>query len=152
MATTQEEGRQHPVDRHVGSRLRLRRGYLRLTQEFLGTSLGCTYQQIQKYETGSNRIPASRLFELAVLLDVPVGFFFEGLGRGDRMVSAPAGDGASPADGASPVGLQGQNRRPGGFRMSQDILDLIEGYNQLPDPKVQRDVLSLIRILARATR
>ena len=146
MATTQEEGKQHPVDLHVGSRLRLRRGYLRLTQEFLGTSLGCTSQQIQKYETGSNRIPASRLFELAVLLDVPVGFFFEGLGRGDWMVSAPAGDGASPA------GLQGQNRRPGGFMMSQDILDLIEGYNQLPDPKVQRDVLSLIRILARATR
>ena len=144
MASAKGGTGRHPVDRHVGSRLRLRRGYLELSQDSLGRSLGCSYQQIQKYENGSNRIPASRLFELAVLLDVPVDFFFEGLDPGHRAPATLAGKGDVPA--------WRQSRSPGAPMMRQDLIDLIEEYDRLPDPKVRRDLLTLVRILARTIR
>ena len=67
----------HPVDVHVGTRVRLRRTLLGMSQEKLGEAIGLTFQQVQKYERGTNRIGASRLYELSRVLDVPVGFFFE---------------------------------------------------------------------------
>ena len=67
----------NPIDIHVGSRIRLRRTMLGMSQEKLGEALGLTFQQIQKYERGVNRIGASRLFDLARVLDVPIGFFFD---------------------------------------------------------------------------
>src|SRR3546814_20113266 len=74
------EGGPNPVDVHVGSRVRLRRTLLGMSQEKLGEAIGLTFQQVQKYERGTNRIGASRLFDLSKVLDVPVGFFFEELG------------------------------------------------------------------------
>ena len=71
----------HPVDTHVGGRIRLRRRMLGITQQQLGATLGVTFQQLQKYEMGANRVSASRLWEIARALDVPVAFFFEGLDR-----------------------------------------------------------------------
>ena len=68
----------NPIDRHVGSRVRMRRMLAGVSQEKLGDGLGLTFQQVQKYEKGSNRISASRLQQIARLLDVPVSFFFEG--------------------------------------------------------------------------
>ena len=68
----------HPVDLHVGTRLRLRRKLLGMSLSTLADAVGLTFQQIQKYENGSNRVSASKLFEFAGALDVPVGFFFEG--------------------------------------------------------------------------
>ena len=67
----------NPVDAHVGSRVRLRRMLLGMSQERLGESMGLTFQQVQKYEKGVNRIGASRLFQISKILDVPVQFFFE---------------------------------------------------------------------------
>jgi transcriptional regulator with XRE-family HTH domain len=78
MATDRVED-PHPVDRHVGLRIRLRRKELRLTQEKLAEALGLTFQQVQKYELGTNRVSASRLFEVSVLLRVPPDYFFSGL-------------------------------------------------------------------------
>ncbi len=69
----------HPVDVHVGRRFRVRRTLLGLSQEKLGEALGLTFQQVQKYESGANRISASRLYQIGHLLDVPVSYFFEEL-------------------------------------------------------------------------
>ncbi len=76
--TIQEHG-PHPTDVHVGSRVRVRRTMLGMSQEKLGESVGLTFQQMQKYERGMNRIGASRLYELSGVLGVPVSYFFEGL-------------------------------------------------------------------------
>src|ERR1700730_13906470 len=68
----------NPIDRHVGSRVRMRRMMLNMSQEKLGDALGLTFQQVQKYEKGTNRIGASRLQQISLILQVPVSFFFEG--------------------------------------------------------------------------
>jgi len=73
---TDREGRPSPIDVHVGSRIRLRRTLLGMSQERLGEALGLTFQQVQKYERGVNRVGASRLFDLSRVLDVPISFFF----------------------------------------------------------------------------
>src|SRR5215208_5533266 len=70
-------GKPNPIDVHVGSRVRLRRTLLGMSQEKLGEAIGLTFQQVQKYERGANRIGASRLFDLSRVLDVPVSFFFD---------------------------------------------------------------------------
>lgn len=74
---TEKEGRPSPIDVHVGSRIRLRRTLLGMSQERLGEALGLTFQQVQKYERGVNRVGASRLFDLSRVLDVPISFFFD---------------------------------------------------------------------------
>src|SRR5580698_4530908 len=75
--SSDKESRPSPIDVHVGSRIRLRRTLLGMSQERLGDSLGLTFQQVQKYERGVNRVGASRLFDLSRVLDVPISFFFE---------------------------------------------------------------------------
>src|SRR5579883_3316499 len=75
----QKADRPNPIDVHVGSRVRLRRTLLGMSQEKLGDAIGLTFQQVQKYERGANRVGASRLFELSRVLDVPVSFFFDEL-------------------------------------------------------------------------
>ena len=72
-----KEPRPRPIDVHVGSRIRLRRTLLGMSQQRLGEALGLTFQQVQKYESGVNRVSASRLFDLSRVLDVPIGFFFD---------------------------------------------------------------------------
>ena len=97
----------NPVDIHVGSRVRLRRTLLGLSQEKLGEAVGLTFQQIQKYERGANRIGASRLFEFSRILDVPVSFFFD-----DMNERAKAGEIGHEAPGAWPI-----SRRPRSSRI-----------------------------------
>src|SRR5947209_19011890 len=86
----------NPVDKHVGSRVRMRRQMLAMSQEKLGAALGLTFQQVQKYERGANRIGASRLQQLSHILQVPVEFFFEGapnaqmVGRHEGLAEAPS--------------------------------------------------------------
>src|SRR6059058_5546845 len=80
-----------PVDSHVGSRIRLRRTLLGMSQERLGEALGLTFQQVQKYERGLNRVGASRLFDLSRVLDVPVSFFFEDIAPGEEVAARPSG-------------------------------------------------------------
>ncbi len=82
-----------PIDKHVGGQLRLRRAQVGMTQSELGGKLGLSFQAVQKYETGENRISASRLFQLACLLDVPPSYFFEGLNGAGR-----AGEGSAQTD------------------------------------------------------
>ncbi|MBN9080623.1 MAG: transcriptional regulator [Rhizobiales bacterium 62-17] len=87
----------NPIDKHVGSRVRLRRVLLGLSQEKLGDALGLTFQQVQKYEKGANRIGASRLQEISKILDVPPSYFFEGAPAGSSQAQADAGEVVSSA-------------------------------------------------------
>src|SRR3954463_7868376 len=89
----------NPIDKHVGSRVRMRRMMLSMSQEKLGDALGFTFQQVQKYEKGTNRIGASRLQQISIILQVPVAFFFEG-------VPSPTDTPGGFAEGASPEYVQ----------------------------------------------
>src|SRR5579884_1083608 len=117
--------RPNPIDVHVGSRIRLRRNMLALSQEKLGEAIGLTFQQVQKYERGANRIGASRLHELGRVLDVPVSFFFDDTDP----VRAPASDGFSEAPGA--VFDSDPLHR-------QETIELVEAYYRVKDPAVRR--------------
>jgi transcriptional regulator with XRE-family HTH domain len=119
----------HHVDVHVGKRIRHRRWMLGLTQQQLGNRLGIKFQQIQKYETGANRVSASRLWQIADALDVPVSFFFEGLGSDPARDTAPAGSGDLLSD--------------------REALELIRFYYALPETQ-RRRFLDLAHALADA--
>src|SRR3954449_11141345 len=128
----------NPIDVRVGARLRLRRNMLGLSQEKLGEAIGLTFQQVQKYERGANRIGASRLHELSRVLDVPISFFFDDTDP----VRAPAMGGfAEPPHGAfesDPL------RQP-------ETLELVRAYFTIEDTAVRRRLLDLARALAAET-
>jgi transcriptional regulator with XRE-family HTH domain len=122
-----------PIDISIGSRLRLRRLAMGFSQETLARALGITFQQIQKYERGTNRIFASRLFHLAHVLRVPAAYFFEGLSQGSE-----AGDPGCPQAAAAEDGVQDLLGR-------SDTLKLIQAYNKITDPGVRRQIYALVR-------
>lgn len=129
-----------PVDRYVGSRVRLRRITVGMSQERLGEALGVTFQQIQKYEKGSNRISASRMQNIAQVLGVPVSFFFDGAPRDQAMDLA--------------IGFA----EPHQAEYSVDILSTPEGialaraFSSIEDPKVRRRVVDLVTTLVDSQR
>src|SRR3954451_16270686 len=116
------------IDKHVGSRLRMRRLMLGMSQEKLGEAFGLTFQQVQKYEKGMNRISASRLQQAAQILDVSVPFFFEG---------APGGHELSKT-APSPAYVNE-------FVSSEDGLRLIEAFMRITRPAVRHRIVSLVR-------
>lgn len=125
----------NPIDIHVGSRLRLRRNMLGISQEKLGEGLGITFQQIQKYEKGTNRVGASRLQAISSILSVPVAFFFE---------DAPSGDGVAPkglAEDHSGIYVAD-------FMSSTEGLQLNRAFAKIGDPKVRRRLVELVKVLA----
>ena len=126
----------NPIDIHVGSRIRLRRNMLGMSQEKLGESLGITFQQIQKYEKGTNRVGASRLQAISDVLQVPVAFFFE---------DAPGQSGQSG-------GLSEDNSTSYvvDFLNSTEGLQLNRAFVRIGDPKVRRKVIDLVRTLGDA--
>lgn len=125
----------NPIDIHVGARVRLRRTMLGLSQEKLGESLGITFQQIQKYEKGANRIGASRLQKLSEILKTPVSFFFE-----DAPGSTPNSEGGF-ADGESPNYVVD-------FLSSSEGLQLNKAFANIKDPKVRKKIIDLVRSLS----
>jgi len=130
--------RANTVDSHVGARVRLRRMLLGMSQEKLGESLGLTFQQVQKYEKGVNRIGASRLFDLAHVLGVPVQFFYDEIDTADHHQAPPlAGFAERPAD-TYVVDFLG----------SREGLELNKAFVRITDPKVRRSVIDLVRSLA----
>ena len=129
----------NPIDVHVGNRVRLRRMLVGLSQEKLGEQLGLTFQQIQKYEKGSNRVSASRLYQIAEILSVPVQFFFEDLPddiTGNSTDSAGFGE-ASGGTGAIMDFLNSTE----GFQLSR-------AFSHIPDPRVRRRLIDLAKALA----
>lgn len=125
----------HPVDRHVGSRLRLRRTLMGISQEKLGGALGLTFQQVQKYERGANRISASKLFEVARALDVPVSFFFQDMAQD---VSDAMRGMAEVA--AEPFEHEQLQRR--------ETADLVKAFYRIVNPHVRKRVLDLVKSLS----
>nr|WP_170609884.1 helix-turn-helix transcriptional regulator [uncultured Ruegeria sp.] len=118
----------HHVDVHVGKRVRHRRWLIGMTQQQLAEQVGIKFQQIQKYETGANRISASRLWDIAEALDVPVSFFFEGL---EETQKEDAGKKSVPAD------LMGD----------KEALDLVRSYYAIPENQ-RRRLFELARVLS----
>ncbi|MTD94612.1 helix-turn-helix domain-containing protein [Hyphomicrobium sp. xq] len=126
--------RANPVDVHVGARVRLRRMLLGMSQEKLGEHLGLTFQQIQKYEKGINRIGASRLFDLSQVLGVPVQFFYEELAVAG---TAAGGFAERPAESYAVE-----------FLGSREGLELNKAFARITDPRVRRSIVDLVRAFA----
>jgi transcriptional regulator with XRE-family HTH domain len=126
----------NPTDKHVGARVRMRRMMLGMSQEKLGDALGLTFQQVQKYEKGANRIGASRLQQISQILQVPVSFFFEG---------APTAPGHEPQDGIS------QAPSPAyisDFLATSDGLALTKAFMGIKDAKLRRRIVDLVEQIA----
>jgi transcriptional regulator with XRE-family HTH domain len=144
MATSRPVGRPgrlksdkpNPIDVQVGSRVRLRRNMLGFSQEKLGEAIGLTFQQVQKYERGANRIGASRLHELSRVLDVPVSFFFDDMDP----VRAPAIPGGFAEPAAEAFDSDPMRRR--------ETIELVDAYYTINDPAVRRRLFELARTLA----
>lgn len=127
-----------PVDRHVGHRVRVRRLLVGVSQEKLGDALGVTFQQIQKYEKGTNRISASRLRQIADMLGVSVSFFYEG---------APRQDGGRSEEGAEPASDLAAHDV---FWTSQD-LQLVRAFQRITDAQLRRRIISLVEAIGPGT-
>lgn len=125
------------IDVHVGARVRLRRMLLGVSQEKLGEQLGLTFQQIQKYEKGSNRIGASRLYELSRVLDVPVQYFYDDL-PGDE-TARPCPSGFSEAHDTANFA---------GFLSTRESVELQRSFARITDGTVRRAIVDLVRSLA----
>ena len=121
----------NPIDVHVGLQVRLRRKELKISQEKLADSLGLTFQQVQKYERGSNRISASKLYEIARTLKVSIAWFFEGLG--------------DPAQDDGEAG--GSSAFAHGFLLTQDGVDLANLFPKIPERRVRRRIVELVRAM-----
>ena len=118
----------HPVDLHVGKRIRQRRWLVGMTQQQLAEQVGIKFQQIQKYETGANRVSASRLWDISEAMEVPVNFFFEGI---EQEVAATGSNESVPAD------LMGD----------KEALDLVRYYYSIPENQ-RRRLFDLARVLS----
>jgi transcriptional regulator with XRE-family HTH domain len=137
------ESRPSPIDVHVGSRIRLRRTLLGMSQERLGESLGLTFQQVQKYERGVNRVGASRLFDLSRVLDVPISFFFD-----DMPDSLAANFGGVP--GRRTGGVETQDPFGDDTLSRRETLELVRAYYRITDPSVRKRVFDLIKSMGPA--
>jgi transcriptional regulator with XRE-family HTH domain len=124
----------NPIDKHVGSRVRMRRMMLGMSQEKLGDALGLTFQQVQKYEKGTNRIGASRLQQIALILQVPVAFFFEG-------APPPPGKAFGLGEAPSPTYVTE-------FLATNDGLTLVKAFMRIGNAKLRRRVVDLVEEMA----
>jgi transcriptional regulator with XRE-family HTH domain len=128
-----EEKGPHPIDLHVGGRVRMRRKFLGMSQEGLANSIDLTFQQVQKYERGSNRISASKLHDISKVLKAPIGYFFEGLGE-----SEPS-ERFSEAESEQYINA---------FLMTTEGIELAGSFPRIRSPKHRRRILELVRALA----
>ncbi|MCP5382545.1 MAG: helix-turn-helix transcriptional regulator [Kordiimonadaceae bacterium] len=123
-----------PVDIHVGARVRLRRTLLGMSQEKLGKALGLTFQQVQKYERGANRIGSSRLYQLSKILDVPVSFFF------DEMTPDATRKAEGMAEGSKQVFEVDKLSR-------RETLELVRAYYKIIDPSVRKRIFEMVKAI-----
>jgi transcriptional regulator with XRE-family HTH domain len=127
----------HPVDVYVGKRLRMRRTMLGMSQEALGRAIGVTFQQVQKYERGVNRIGASRLYEFSRILNVPVDFFYEGY-------DADSNTGGAGGHGFSDSGEQEYIHEQ---LAQRETMEIMRAYYAV-EPKVRKRITDLVKALA----
>ena len=127
----------HPVDVHVGKRLRLRRKFMGMSQNALGATIGITFQQIQKYESGANRMGSSRLYDFANALKVPVSYFFEAY---DENGGSDAALGMAEAEAPA---FEYEDKLA-----SRESMEILRSYHNIADPTVRKSVLDLVKSLA----
>jgi transcriptional regulator with XRE-family HTH domain len=137
-------GKPNPIDVHVGGRVRLRRTLLGMSQEKLGEALGLTFQQVQKYERGANRVGSSRLFDLSRVLDVPVSFFFDDMSD-DIKAQAPS---LLIGGGLEEPPQQAFEHDP---LTKRETLELVRAYYRITDAAVRKRVYELAKALADAS-
>ncbi len=125
----------NPVDVHVGHRVRLRRTLLGMSQEKLGKALGLTFQQVQKYERGVNRIGSSRLYRLSQILDVPVSFFFDDMPALDEGAAPGLGEGPAEPFEKDPM-------------VKRETLELVRAYYRITDPTARKRLYELTKAMA----
>lgn len=128
----------HPVDVHVGQRLKLRRTLMGMTQGKLGESIGLTFQQIQKYERGANRVSSSKLWQLSNVLDVPISYFFGDMSESVR--EAFPGYQGETAESDIPEENLTLHRR--------QTLELVRTFSKLQDPTIRKRVIDVVRAIA----
>ncbi len=128
-------GAPNPVDIHVGARVRLRRTLLGMSQEKLGEAIGLTFQQVQKYERGANRVGASRLYDLSRVLEVPVSFFFDDMP--DEISSKSVHERREMSESPDPFDNDPMNRR--------ETLELVRAYYRISDPNQRKKVFELVK-------
>lgn len=141
-------GQPNPIDVHVGNRIRLRRTLLGLSQEKMASLLGLTFQQVQKYERGMNRVGASRLWDIGKVLDVPIGFFYEDMdqevaSQSPRMFSLPDSTPFSLAEESETFDVDPMNR--------QETIELVRAYYKIPNRKAARHLYDLIIAMSKTT-
>ena len=127
----------NPIDQYVGARIRMRRIMLGMSQERLGDAIGLTFQQIQKYEKGTNRIGASRLQQVGHILNVPVEFFFEG--APNQNGTSPLVDGFGESVGAGYVTE---------FMSTNEGIHLMRAFMKIKDPKIRKRIVDLIEVMS----
>jgi len=132
----------NPIDIHVGSRMRMRRIMLGMSQQKLGEALGLTFQQVQKYERGTNRVGASRLWDLSNVLDVPITFFFE------DMPNDVAGNSPRLRAGLSEEPVPEVDFEPDPMA-KRETLELARAYYKIKDPMVRKRVFDLVKAQAK---
>jgi transcriptional regulator with XRE-family HTH domain len=140
--TRGKRGRSNQVDAHVGSRVRTRRTLMGLSQEKLGDALGLTFQQVQKYERGANRIGASRIYQLSHILDVPISYFFDDMEEPEA--GSPQGIAIGLAEGADQFNHDPMAKR--------ETLELVRSYYKITDAKVRKRVFELVKALGKSGR
>src|SRR5882724_8153428 len=133
---TASQGNPNPIDVHVGGRVRLRRTLLGMSQEKLGDAIGLTFQQVQKYERGANRIGASRLYELSRVLDVPVSYFFEEMSNATTARSRGLAEGPAPEFERDPM-------------TKRETLELVRAYTKITDAHLRRRIFELVKAAAK---
>ena len=135
--TTKKKGRANSIDENVGLQLKQRRALLGMSQEKLAEQVGITFQQIQKYENGANRVSASRLYEFSKVLDIPVSFFFEN----SNLPEFKVGVGFAENEQASFEG-------PDDVMKRKETLELIRVYYSIENPKLRKDLFKLVKSMA----
>lgn len=142
------QGEPNPIDVHVGNRIRLRRTLLGLSQEKLASLLGLTFQQVQKYERGMNRVGASRLWDIGKVLEVPIGFFYEDMDKevanqSPRMFSIPDSTPTELAEEKETMDLDPMHR--------QETIELVKAYYKIGNRKAAKHMFDLIIAMAKTT-
>lgn len=134
------------IDKHVGKQLRSRRILNGLSQEKLAESIGVTFQQVQKYERGTNRVSASRLYTFSKLLDVSIDYFYEGLVANTSKASLGMSDNEQQGFSGGP---NKSLRMPEDLMNKKETIDLIRTYYSVEDPKSRKDILKLVKTMAK---
>ena len=128
----------HPIDVHVGKRLRMRRSMLGMSQDHIGKAIGVSFQQIQKYERGINRMGSSRLYEFSKILDVPISYFFEDFDDGETKHYGMAG----MAESSMPE-FEHEDQLS-----TRETMEMMRAYYQIPSKTVRKRIFELIKSLA----